>query len=214
MISINQGRLCTSHQDTEKRPCAKLTMELLEDTTQHIKCTSKSPRLISGQKWSKISMTHKLLPSMSATKKINNQRTPLAPLPILERPNLRIHADLFGPMITVDSNKKFLVCITDACTKYAVVTKMLKRWPTPFTEIASPNLEFRPRFTPTEARNLSISSPRSFSNSWMSDTPKLHRHILSAMPKWKYLIRQWKSSCNHSWTIQHLTGKLSYWPYL
>jgi hypothetical protein len=28
----------------------------------------------------------------------------------------------FGPMITVDSHKKFVLCITDAFTKYAVVT--------------------------------------------------------------------------------------------
>jgi hypothetical protein len=98
-------------------------------------------------------------------KKSTNQPTPLAPLPIPEHPNLQIHADLFGPMITADSYKKFLLCFTDAFTKYAVVTKMLKRWPTPFTEIASPNSEFRPRFTLTEARNLSISSRRSFTNS-------------------------------------------------
>jgi transposase InsO family protein len=50
--------------------------------------------------------------------------TPLAPLPILERPNWRIHADLFGPMLTADSNKKFILCITDAFTKYAVVTSI------------------------------------------------------------------------------------------
>jgi hypothetical protein len=54
-------------------------------------------------------------------KKSTNRQTPLAPLPILDRPNLRIHADLFGPMITADSNKKFILCITDAFTKYAVV---------------------------------------------------------------------------------------------
>jgi hypothetical protein len=55
-------------------------------------------------------------------KKSTNKITPLAPLPILDRPNLRIHADLFGPMLTVDSNKKFVLCIMDAFTKYAVVT--------------------------------------------------------------------------------------------
>jgi len=55
-------------------------------------------------------------------KKSTNKITPLAPLPIPDRPNLRIHADLFGPMLTVDSNKKFVLCITDAFTKYAVVT--------------------------------------------------------------------------------------------
>jgi hypothetical protein len=55
-------------------------------------------------------------------KKSTNKRTPLAPLPIPDRPNLQIHADLFGPMLTADSNKKFILCITDAFTKYAMVT--------------------------------------------------------------------------------------------
>jgi len=60
-------------------------------------------------------------------KKSTNKRTPLAPLPIPECPNLWIHADLFGPMITVDSNKKFVLCITDAFTKYAVVTAIASK---------------------------------------------------------------------------------------
>jgi IS30 family transposase len=60
-------------------------------------------------------------------KKSTNKRTPLAPLPILECPNLRIHADLFGPMITTDSNKKFVLCITDAFTKYVVVTAIASK---------------------------------------------------------------------------------------
>jgi len=38
-----------------------------------------------------------------------------------DKPNLWIHADLFGPMITADSNKKFVLWITDAFTKNAVV---------------------------------------------------------------------------------------------
>jgi Integrase zinc binding domain/Integrase core domain len=50
--------------------------------------------------------------------------TPLSPLPIPECPNWRIHADLFGPMLTADSHKKFVLCITDAFTKYAVVTSI------------------------------------------------------------------------------------------
>jgi hypothetical protein len=52
-------------------------------------------------------------------KKSTNKRTPL---PIPDCPNLQVHADLFGPMIIADSNKKFVLCITDAFTKYAVVT--------------------------------------------------------------------------------------------
>ncbi len=50
--------------------------------------------------------------------------TPLSPLPILECPNWRIHAHLFGPMLTADSNKKFVLCIADAFTKKAVVTSI------------------------------------------------------------------------------------------
>ncbi len=60
-------------------------------------------------------------------KKSTNKRTPLAPLPIPDHPNLRIHADLFGPMLTADSNKKFALCITDAFTKYAVVTAIANK---------------------------------------------------------------------------------------
>jgi hypothetical protein len=60
-------------------------------------------------------------------KKSTNKRTPLAPLLIPDCPNLRIHADLFGPMLTADSNKKFVLCITDAFTKYAVVTAITNK---------------------------------------------------------------------------------------
>jgi hypothetical protein len=59
--------------------------------------------------------------------KSTNKKTPLAPLPIPERPNLWIHADLFGPMLTADNNKKFVLCITDAFTKYAVVTAIANK---------------------------------------------------------------------------------------
>jgi hypothetical protein len=35
--------------------------------------------------------------------------------------------DLFGPLITADSNKKFVLCITDAFTKYAVGTAIASK---------------------------------------------------------------------------------------
>jgi hypothetical protein len=60
-------------------------------------------------------------------KKSTNKRTPLVPLPIPDRPNLQVNADLFGPMITADSNKKFVLCITYAFTKYAVVTAIANK---------------------------------------------------------------------------------------
>jgi transposase InsO family protein len=60
-------------------------------------------------------------------KKSTNKRTPLVPLPIPDHPNLRIHPELFGPMLIANSNKKFVLCITDAFTKYAVVTAIANK---------------------------------------------------------------------------------------
>ena len=42
----------------------------------------------------------------------------LSPLPQCSEPNQRIHADLFGPLKTTDSSKKYILAMTDACTKY------------------------------------------------------------------------------------------------
>jgi Integrase core domain len=39
-----------------------------------------------------------------------------------ERPNVRIHANLFGPMLAAGCQHKYILCITDAFTKYALVT--------------------------------------------------------------------------------------------
>jgi hypothetical protein len=44
--------------------------------------------------------------------------TLLSTLPQPTEPNQRVHADLFGPLKTTDSGKKFILCITDAFTKY------------------------------------------------------------------------------------------------
>ncbi len=49
-----------------------------------------------------------------------NDRPPPALLSSLQQPtepNHRIHADLFGPLKTSDSGKKFILCMTDALTK-------------------------------------------------------------------------------------------------
>jgi hypothetical protein len=64
---------------------------------------------------------------MSTEKKSTDTKMRLMHLLILECPNLRIHADLFCPMITADSNKKFMLCITNAFTKYAVVMAILNK---------------------------------------------------------------------------------------
>ena len=42
----------------------------------------------------------------------------VTPLPQPTEPNQRIHADLFGPLRTSGNSKKYVLCITDAFTKY------------------------------------------------------------------------------------------------
>jgi IS30 family transposase len=64
----------------------------------------------------------------------------LSPLPQCTEPNQRIHANLFGPLKTTSGDKKFILCLTDAFTKYVelvtipnkeaftVATNILNRW--------------------------------------------------------------------------------------
>ncbi len=55
-------------------------------------------------------------------KKSTDQLPPLHPLLNPTRPNVRIHADLFGPMLAAGCQHKYILCITDVFTKYALVT--------------------------------------------------------------------------------------------
>jgi transposase InsO family protein len=59
------------------------------------------------------------------TAKPKNQ--PLAPLPIPDTPNSRIHADLFGPMVDASRKSAYILCIMDAFTKYAVVASIANK---------------------------------------------------------------------------------------
>jgi hypothetical protein len=64
----------------------------------------------------------------------------LSPIPQCTEPNQGVHADLFGPLKTSEGDKKFILCITDAFTKYVelvvlpnkealtVATALLNRW--------------------------------------------------------------------------------------
>ena len=45
-------------------------------------------------------------------------KEPIQPLPQCSQLNQRIHADLFGPLKTSEKGKKYILCITDAFTKY------------------------------------------------------------------------------------------------
>jgi hypothetical protein len=53
-------------------------------------------------------------------RKTNHLPSPhlLTPLPQPTEPNQRIHADLFGPLKCSGNNKKYILCMTDAFTKY------------------------------------------------------------------------------------------------
>lgn len=54
------------------------------------------------------------------TRKSDTKPAPLSPLPIPTGPNVRLHADLFGPLKSNGDNRHVL-CMTNAFTKMAVV---------------------------------------------------------------------------------------------
>jgi hypothetical protein len=49
---------------------------------------------------------------------------PLTLIPVPEQPNVRIHADLFAPMMGAECKQTYILCITDAFSKYKVVTSI------------------------------------------------------------------------------------------
>jgi hypothetical protein len=57
------------------------------------------------------------------TKEAFQKKPPLLqPLPIPDKPNMQIHADLFGLMLAAGRQHKYILCITDTFTKYVMVT--------------------------------------------------------------------------------------------
>ena len=64
-----------------------------------------SEHLSSCNKW-QVTKVGKMVPEL------------LSPLPQCMEPNQRVHADLFGPLKTSEGEKKFILCLTDAFTKY------------------------------------------------------------------------------------------------
>ena len=82
----------------------------------------------------------------------------LSPLPLPTEPGQRVHADLFGPLKTSDKGKKFILCITDAFTKYvelaalpnkeaatvaeAIFNKWICRFGTPIDLVTDQGTEF------------------------------------------------------------------------
>ena len=54
-------------------------------------------------------------------------RPPLKPLPQPGAPNHRIHIDLFGPLATPASGKKYILIITNSFTKYVELVALSPR---------------------------------------------------------------------------------------
>ncbi len=72
--------------------------------------------------WTDILNHNKTCLRCQRRKKSTDKPPPLQPLPNPNHPNVRIHADLFGPMLAAGRQHKYILCITDAFTKYALVT--------------------------------------------------------------------------------------------
>jgi hypothetical protein len=53
-----------------------------------------------------------------------NKPPMLQPLPMSDQPNIWIHRELFNLMLTARGQHRYILCITDAFTKYALVTAM------------------------------------------------------------------------------------------
>jgi hypothetical protein len=119
-------------------------------------------------------------------KKSTNKKTLLAPLPNPKWPNLRIHADLFSPMITAGSHKEFLLCITDVITKYAFVTAIANKDAETVADSIYKEcfLKFR-ILAQIRTRQWKRISKQTFSFS-MSATQELHH----AMLKLRFLTKQ------------------------
>ncbi len=102
----------------------------------------------------------------------------------------------------MDSNKKIFLCITDAFTKYAVVTvitskdaemvadTIYKDWFSKFKILAQIHTDSGKEFVNKLLAEL-------FQLLNVNHTKTLLR-ILNAMPKWKCSTKQLKSSCNRS----------------
>ena len=61
------------------------------------------------------------------TKSRDPKPSPLQSLPVPERPNERVHIDLFGPLKTSETGNKYVMVMTDAFSKYVELTAILDK---------------------------------------------------------------------------------------
>ncbi len=129
-------------------------------------------------------------------------------MPVPDQPHVRVHADLFGPMLGRDKKSAYILCITDTFTKYAVVTKddnkdaeTVAKATTGFASLESKLKSIR-----MEEKNLSTSYLMNFLNCSMCNIQKHCLITLSAMLKWKFLTKLSGNTWLPMWMIAHLTG--------
>jgi hypothetical protein len=140
-------------------------------------------------------------------KTARKKNQPLAPLPIPDMPNIRIHADLLGPMVDATRKSAYILCITDAFTKYTVVTSISNK---DTQTVAKAIFEqwFCKYGIPAE---IHTDGGKEFINKLMaelyellmSSTQKQHHTTLSVMLKWKYLTKQQRNTWLPTLMKQH-----------
>jgi hypothetical protein len=104
-----------------------LVSEVLQDAhgsllTGHDGINKTKERILQCYYWP--GMDKDIAEHLSSCHKCQTQRSTrpgpaiLTPLPQPTEPNQRVHADLFGPLRTSENQKKYILCVTDAFTKY------------------------------------------------------------------------------------------------
>jgi Integrase zinc binding domain len=144
--------------------------------------------------WTDILNHTKMCLKCQQRKKSMDKPPPLQPLPNPERPNVHIHADLFGPMLAVGRQHKNILCIADAFTKYALVMEVenkeasaaiFNEWFCKFSIPAQIH---------TEGRSLLTSSLTSSLRYLTFSTLKQLQPIPSAMPRLKSSTKRSRST--------------------
>jgi len=173
-ISTIPGQRCTFPPDTGKKPCVKPMTAFSGGTTRPTRHTSRSPHRTSGQRWDKTLSDTKT--SVYDANKGRNRSTRERhwrhfPFRIVQTSGFTLIFLAQCSQRTVTKNLSFALRTLLPSTLWSLrlPTRKLKRWRMPFIETGSQNSVFRHKYIPTEAKNLSISFPLNYSNSWMSD---------------------------------------------
>jgi hypothetical protein len=111
--------------------------KIISDTYSDIMSGHKSKnktnnRIISSYWWPRmdieINTTSRAVIHVKETEKTKGEvQLLLVPYPNVLNPNQRVHMDLFGSLKTMPSGKKFILCITDAFSKYAELVAILDK---------------------------------------------------------------------------------------